>query len=151
MGASAIALLAAVAAGASYIWTQRHADGEIAELAPLDPSCDIQQGTCQAVFTDGGRMTLSILPRPIQAMKPLDIRVTTEGIDAHSVEVDFRGLGMNMGYNRPRLETQGEGQHAGSGMLAICVSERMSWEATVLARTDQGIMAAPFRFDTIRP
>ena len=65
--------------------------------------------------------------------------------------MDFRGLGMNMGYNRPRLQGDAEGQYSGSGMLAICVMERMPWEATVLVTTDDGVMAAPFRFETIRP
>ncbi len=151
MVVSITALVAAIAAAAVYIWTQSDAGSEIAELAPLDSSCDIQQGTCQAVFPSGGRVALSITPRPIQAMKPLEIQVTTEGIKAQVVEVDFRGLGMNMGYNRPRLDKQAEGQFSGSGMLAICVMDRMPWEATVLATTDEGILAAPFRFDTVRP
>ena len=151
MGASAIALVAAAAAAGLYIWSQSNTGSEIAEFATLDPSCDIQQGSCQAVFPGGGRVTLSIVPRPIQAMKPLEIEVVTDGLDALAVEVDFRGLGMNMGYNRPRLEKQAEGRYAGTGMLAICVMDRMAWEATVLATTDDGIMAAPFRFDTFRP
>ncbi len=151
MGASAFALLVAAGAAALYIWSQSGAGNEIAEFAPIDPSCDIQQARCQAVFPSGGRVTLSILPRPIEALKPLEIQVTTEGLEARAVEVDFRGLGMNMGYNRPQLEKQAVGRYTGSGMLAICLSERMSWEATVLATTDKGVMAAPFRFDTIRP
>ncbi len=84
-------------------------------------------------------------------MKPLEVQVTTEGNDAQVVEADFRGLGMNKGYNRPRLDKQAEGQFSGSGMLAICVMDRMPWEATVLATTDEGILAAPLRFDTVRP
>lgn len=150
MGASSAALVAAVAVAAIHIWSQMTGDSEITASAPLDPSCDIQQETCHALFPDGSRMTLSISPRPIQALKPLEIQVTTEGLDPQAVEVDFRGLGMNMGFNRPHLEKQAEGHYSGSGMLAICVTDRMSWEATVLARTDDGVMAAPFRFDTIR-
>ena len=150
MGASAVALVAAIAVAGIHIWSQMTGDGEITATAPLDPSCDIQTGACEALFPDGSRVSLSISPRPIQALKPLEIQVTTEGLDAQAVEVDFRGLGMNMGYNRPRLQKEAAGQYSGSGMLAICVMERMSWEATVLARTDDGVMAAPFRFDTVR-
>ncbi len=150
MGASAVALVAAVAVTAIHRWSQLAGDSEIAVMAPLDPACDIQAGTCEALFPNGSRVSLSISPRPIQALKPLEIQVTTEGLDAQAVEVDFRGLGMNMGYNRPRLMKEAEGRYSGSGMLAICVMERMAWEATVLARTDDGVMAAPFRFDTLR-
>ena len=150
MGASAVALVAAVAVAAIHIRSRMTGDSEITAIAPLDPSCDIQTETCEGLFPDGSRLRLSISPRPIQALKPLEIQVTTQGIDAQAVEVDFRGLGMNMGYNRPRLMKDAEGQYSGSGMLAICVMKRMAWEATVLARTDDGVMAAPFRFDTLR-
>ena len=150
MSASVVALMAAVAVAAVQIWSRMTGDSEITAMAPLDPSCDIQTGPCEALFPDGSRVSLSISPRPIQALKPLEIQVTTRGMDAQAVEVDFRGLGMNMGYNRPRLQKEADGQYSGSGMLAICVMERMAWEATVLARTDEGVMAAPFRFDTLR-
>ncbi len=45
MATSVTALVAAIAAAAVYIWTQSDAGSEIAEFAPLDSSCDIQQGT----------------------------------------------------------------------------------------------------------
>jgi hypothetical protein len=57
---------------------------------------------------------------------------------------------MNMGYNRPKLEPADEGRFSGTGVLSVCVLDRMTWEATVLASTDRGIMAAPFRFETMR-
>ena len=151
LGASAIAILAAATIAGVYIWNQMDSAGKIAAFAPLDASCDIQQGPCQAVFPDGGRISLSIDPRPIQGLQPLQIQVTTEGLDAQEVSVDFRGLGMSMGYNRPHLKKKAEGQFSGSGMLSVCVLQRMTWEATVLAKADHGVMAAPFRFETVRP
>jgi hypothetical protein len=151
LAASAIAVLAATTVAGTYIWNRINTDSGITAIAPLDPACDIQQGPCQARFADGSRISLSIVPRPIQALQPLQIRVTTEGLDAQEVAVDFQGLGMNMGYNRPRLKKEAEGQFSGSGMLSTCILERMSWEATVLAKADEGVMAAPFRFETIRP
>ena len=151
LSASAIAVLAGATVGGTYLWNRINPDGEIAATAAPDPSCDIQQGPCQARFPDGSRITLSIAPQPFRALQPLEIRVTTEGLDARDVAVDFRGLGMNMGYNRPRLKKEAEGRFSGSGMLSTCVLERMTWEATVLANVDEAVMAAPFRFETIRP
>ncbi len=145
---AAIVLTAIVAAAVMKVWSQHHRT--IAVIAPLDPSCDLQQGPCPAVFTDGSRIILSILPQPIKGVTPLQLEVRTEGLDARSVEVDFRGLGMHMGYNRPRLERDSKGHYSGSGMLSVCVLDQMLWEATVLADTDGGIMAAPFRFTTTR-
>ncbi len=148
MSASAIVLAAIITVVVLGIRSQH--DRAIAAIAPLDPSCDLQQGPCPAVFPDGSRITLSILPQPVKGVTPLQLEVWTEGLDAHSVEVDFRGLGMNMGYNRPRLERESKGRYSGSGMLSVCVLDRMFWEATVLADTHRGIMAAPFRFATTR-
>ncbi len=151
IGISAIVVLAASVAGAIHIWKQSHTDSEIAAIAPLDPSCDLQQNACQGVFADGSRITLSINPRPFQPLRPLRIQVRAQGMDPQTVEVDFSGLGMYMGYNRPRLQKESPGQYSGPGMLASCALERMVWEATVLATTDEGVMAAPFRFETFRP
>jgi hypothetical protein len=151
IGASAAVLLTAVTAAALYLWNQTGIDNGITAVAAVDPTCDLQQGACQARFADGGRITLTLLPRPVQGLHPIRIQVLTEGIDARAMEVDFRGQGMNMGFNRPRLKLESAGRYAGSGMLSACILERMSWEATVLARTDQGLLAAPFVFETLKP
>jgi len=148
---SILFLLTVLVAGAIYLWRLSSINGDIIATAPLDSSCDLQQGACQVSFQGGGRVKLSITPRPIQGLKPLQLRVQTEGVDAQAVEVDFRGLGMNMGYNRPRLDKESAGEYAGMGVLSACILERMSWEATVLLRTAEGVMAAPFQFETIRP
>jgi hypothetical protein len=151
IGLSAIVVLAAIVVGGNYIWKQNYSNGEIVAVAPLDSSCDLQKNPCQRVFPDGSRITLSILPRPFQPLQPLQIQVLAEGMDPRSVEVDFTGLGMYMGYNRPQLTRKSPGTYAGSGMLASCAIKRMAWEATVLAKTDEGVMAAPFRFEILNP
>jgi hypothetical protein len=65
-----------------------------------------------------------------------------------SVTVDFRGVNMNMGYNRPQLKAVAPGQYAGTWVLASCGLERMVWEATVLIETSKIKMAAPFPLET---
>ena len=123
-------------------------DSDIKTTAALNTSCDLHHGPCQSVFLGGGKVTLSIEPRPIAALKPLHIRVLTEDIDASSVAVDFRGVNMNMGYNRPQLKQAGPGQYTGTWVLASCGLERMVWEATVIIETAKTKMAAPFRLET---
>lgn len=137
-----------VAAYAFQIW--RKPDSGIAVVASHDPSCDIQDGACEGQFPDGSRIVLSIQPRPIEGLKPLQLEVELEGLEANSVEVDFRGLGMYMGYNRARLQQVTTGHYSGEGTLSVCTLKRMLWEATVLVNTDEGIMAAPFQFATVR-
>ncbi len=148
MSASVIVLTAIATVAVIAVWNRQ--DMTIAATSPLDPTCDLQQGPCPAVFPDGRRITLSILPRPVKGVTPLRLEVRTEGLDARSVEVDFRGLGMNMGHNRPRLKRDSKDRYSGPGMLSVCILERMFWEATVLADTDRGVIAAPFRFTTTR-
>ncbi|HEC15431.1 MAG TPA: hypothetical protein ENI99_02505 [Sedimenticola sp.] len=148
MTATTVVLIAVIAIAGLQIW--RQTPGDIAMIAPLDASCDLQKEPCEAVFPDGGRLVFSISPRPIEGLRTLQLQVQAQGLDVRSVEVDFRGVGMNMGFNRPRLERQSAGRYAGSGVLSVCIMERMTWEATVLAGTDKGILAAPFRFETLR-
>jgi hypothetical protein len=151
VGATSVILLGIVAIAVRYLWMQSISEDGVIAAAPLDPACDIQQGGCRAVFPDGSGIDLSIAPRPIRGLKPLEIEVITHGFNPHAVEVDFRGVGMNMGFNRPQLKRVEDGHYSGAGMLSVCVLERMTWEATVLVRTDAGIYTAPFRFETLRP
>lgn len=117
--------------------------------APLDPACNLQREPCQSVFPNGARVSLSIEPRPIPVLRPLQIRVQTEGIDVQKVQVDFRGVDMDMGYNRPQLKAEAAGHYTGTWVLGSCGLERMVWEATVLLETAEGKLAAPFRLETL--
>jgi hypothetical protein len=122
------------------------------EMAPLDPTCDLRKGPCVSKLAGGGEISLSIEPRSLPVVQPLELSVQAHGLQAAGVEVDFRGVGMNMGFNRPRLEPAGSpGLFEGAAMLPVCLRERMTWEAKVLVETPDGLVAAPFRFDTVKP
>ncbi|MFA4968208.1 MAG: hypothetical protein WC540_01140 [Sulfuritalea sp.] len=113
-----------------------------------EPACDLQRQACSAVLPQGGRLDLSITPRPIPLLQTLRIEVTVSGVEAKRVEVDFAGASMNMGFNRSQLTTTGRGSHAGETSLPVCVSGGMTWVATVMVETDRQRIAVPFRFDT---
>jgi hypothetical protein len=122
---------------------------EVVATAPLDPSCDLRSGPCTAQLPDGGRVSFGLEPRTIRPMTPLHIVVDLDGLEAHAAEVDFAGTDMNMGYNRATLERTATGRFEGQATLPACVRHRMGWEAKVLLHTDAGILAAPFRFETV--
>jgi hypothetical protein len=124
---------------------------EVSVTAVLDPDCDLRAGACSSVLSDGARVSLSIEPRDLPVVKPLSLTVTVEGLQPQRVEVDFSGVDMNMGLNRAVLESRGEGLFHGKGMLPVCVSEAMEWEAKVLLHTRKGLVVAPYRFITVRP
>ncbi|MEJ2361565.1 MAG: hypothetical protein P8Z75_09080 [Gammaproteobacteria bacterium] len=121
-------------------------DSKTGIIARVDRNCNLQQGPCQAVFPNGDKVTLSISPRPIEERKQLHITVHTQGINAKSVYVDFRGQNMYMGYNRPKLKSVGPGQFAGTWVLASCglFVEHMEWQTVVLIQTAKQRMSAPF-------
>jgi len=116
-------------------------------IAP-PPGCDLHAAACHAALPDGGQVVLSITPRPIPVVKPLQLEVTVEGIQADRVQVDFAGVEMNMGYNRPTLASIGPGRFAASATLPVCVTGRMIWQATVLLESGRRRLAIPFRFES---
>lgn len=109
--------------------------------------CDLQSGACSATLPAGGRLIFALTPQPIPVTAPLEMVVLLDGISADQVAVDFAGVSMNMGYNRPVLAPVGPGRFAGQTTLPVCVTGRMTWQATVLIETGRMRIAVPFRFE----
>jgi hypothetical protein len=123
---------------------------ESVEQAALDPNCDLRAGPCTSTLPSGGKVSFGIEPREIPLVKPLQLKVTVEGREVKNAEIDFVGVDMNMGYNRPKLAAQGGGAFTGDGILPVCVRDAMEWEARVMLNTDSGLVSAPFRFITVK-
>ncbi|MBP6036235.1 MAG: hypothetical protein KA603_08895 [Azonexus sp.] len=114
--------------------------------ATPDPACDLHRKPCSAELPGGGRVELSLVPRPIPMVKPLRLEVAVQGRRVSAAEVDFAGVSMNMGLNRPRLIAGEEGHFSGQATLPVCVTGTMDWQATVLLETERERIAVPFRF-----
>lgn len=112
-----------------------------------DAGCDLHVGPCTASLPQGGRLRFSLSPRPIPVTAPLEMRVELEGHEAERVAIDFAGVSMNMGFNRPALAHVGPGLFVGQATLPVCVTGRMTWQATVLVEDGRTRLAVPFRFD----
>ncbi|MDP2795800.1 MAG: hypothetical protein Q8O25_17225 [Sulfurisoma sp.] len=117
--------------------------------ATVEPGCDLHKRACAARLPDGGRIELSIVPRPIPTIAPLQVEVKTSGMEAGKVEIDFAGVDMNMGYNRPELAAAGPGVFRAEALLPVCVTGKMAWAATVIVETGRNRIAAPFRFNSV--
>jgi hypothetical protein len=142
-------LFAALAAAALHVaWPLLNP--QVVATAPLDPQCDLRAGACTARLPDGAAVRLELDPKTLPLLEPLRIAVEVEGLRALGVEVDFAGVDMNMGYNRPALAAEDAGRFVGTTVLPVCVRHRMDWEARVLVRTPAGLVAAPFRFATFK-
>ncbi len=121
------------------------------QTAHPDLRCKLSREACGARLPNGAVVRLEIQPLGIPLAKPLLLKVTTDGLTADRVEVDFSGVDMDMGYNRVTLERRHERSFKGPAMLPVCVRASMTWEAKVLLHTPQGLIMAPFRFDTFQP
>lgn len=145
-----LGLLAVLLAGVVAEKLLPSGEQAVALTLPLDKSCDLQQRDCSSSLPGAVRVTLSIAPRPIPVLRPLKLAVTVQGATAKKVEVDFAGVDMKMGYNRPLLETDGSGHFVGETTLPICSVSSMAWRATVLVEVDGKLVAVPFEFVTSR-
>ncbi len=139
-------LAAVVALGGAGYWLAPLLVPKTDVTLPLS-ACNLNAGPCTIALPGGGAVDVAIDPRPIPALKPLRVLAVASGARIDRIEVDFAGVDMKMGYNRPQLENLGEGRFAGQGNLPVCISGRMPWEATVLIETGRTVIAAPFRFD----
>ena len=116
-----------------------------------DPACNLQRQACAAALPSGGSVELSMGTRPIPMVKPFEVQVTTNGVAPTRVEVDFAGIDMNMGVNRPQLAARGDGRFAGAVTLPVCITGAMDWQATVLIETGGERIAIPYRFGSRGP
>jgi hypothetical protein len=111
----------------------------------------VTRAACTVRFADGGTVTLDIRPRGIPTVQPLAIDVRLAGLPApERVELDLAGVDMDMGFNRVPLRPAAAEPTRWTG-TPVCVRARMTWEARVLLHLPDGILAAPFRFDTLQP
>ncbi|TXT30032.1 MAG: hypothetical protein FD131_2042 [Rhodocyclaceae bacterium] len=113
-----------------------------------DPVCNLQREACTVKLPAGGNVTLTMGTRPIPLVKPFEVQVAASGFSPARVEVDFSGIEMNMGYNRPELAARGTGSYAAEVTLPVCITGSMDWQATVLIETGSERVAIPYRFST---
>ncbi|WP_306607511.1 hypothetical protein [Azonexus sp.] len=116
-------------------------------IAP-DPSCNVQQQACSVALPGGGSLVFSVNTQPIPLVKPFEVKVEVRGSSAKNVAIDFAGVDMEMGFNRPQLAERSAGIFIGEATLPVCVTGHMTWQATVLLETSDARIAVPFRFVT---
>ena len=113
-----------------------------------DPVCNLQREACSVALPSGGKVQFAMGTRPVTLVKPFEVQVTTSGFSPTRVEVDFAGIDMNMGLNRPQLAARGAGSYTAEVTLPVCITGSMDWQATVLIETGGERVAIPYRFST---
>lgn len=115
-----------------------------------ESDCNLQLGPCQFTDPQIGTMQITITPQPILANQKLNIKVTYEKDLIKDMKIDFYGINMNMGYNRPTLQKTGD-HFSGMGALPICTVKKMLWSITVLYTVEQKTYGKKFSLETKNP
>lgn len=115
-----------------------------------EAACDLHRQACSVALPAGGSVELAMGSRPIPMVKPFEVVVAASGFTPERVEVDFSGIDMNMGLNRPQLTRRGDGKFVAEATLPVCITGGMDWQATVLIETGSQRIAIPYRFSTGR-
>ncbi|MBS1158674.1 MAG: hypothetical protein H6R15_1093 [Proteobacteria bacterium] len=110
-----------------------------------EAACDLNHQACAANLPGGGRVELSSSVRPVPMVKPFQVQVTVSGLTPARVEVDFAGIDMQMGLNRPLLQDQGGGRYVAEVSLPVCITGQMDWQVTVLIESGNQRIAIPYR------
>jgi hypothetical protein len=108
-------------------------------------ACDVGKAPC-AADTALGRIELELTPRPIPAMQPLMVTVSS-GEPLDEVRVHLSGRDMDMGPNQTRLSSPGPLRWQGSAMIPVCLTGRMRWEATLQIRRGDRKESVRFGFE----
>ncbi|HEA26563.1 MAG TPA: hypothetical protein ENH92_05510 [Ectothiorhodospiraceae bacterium] len=123
---------------------------EIIERALLNPECQTAGFPCKVKLKGGGSVQLTISPQPVEVMKPLEVRIKLNQVTAKRVSAQFNGVGMNMGMNRYIFNEESNGTFLATVTLPVCIRNRMEWDAEIHLETKQGIIIAPYKFETIK-
>ncbi len=127
-----------------------HQNQDIIERTALNPECQKNQFPCLVQLKSGGSIQFTISPQPVEVMKPFTVHIKLKQIEAKRVIAQFNGVGMNMGMNRYVFTKALDGNFIATVTLPVCIRDRMEWDAELYLETDQGIIIATYRFETIK-
>ena len=115
------------------------------QVVQPDPGCNLHRQACTVDLPQGGKIVLTMGTRPVPLIKPFSLRVDVQGFVADQIEVDFAGVDMNMGLNRPVLKPEADGGYVAQTSLPVCITGGMDWQVTVLLDRGRERLAIPFR------
>ncbi|MEY4591957.1 MAG: hypothetical protein RIR18_852 [Pseudomonadota bacterium] len=114
-----------------------------------DPGCNLQQQTCTVTLSDGTKVALTMGTQPVPMITPFIVSVKADGFVPKRLEVDFTGVDMNMGLNRPTLVLQTDGAYSTEASLPVCISGQMDWLVTLFVERGRLRTAIPFRLTSV--
>ena len=120
--------------------------------ATVEPGCDLHRRACAARLPDGGRIELSITPRPIPMVDAAAGRGEDQRHGSGQGRSRFRRRRHEHGLQPPRTGRRRllqPGLFRAEAMLPVCVTGKMAWAATVLVEAGRSRIAVPFHFNSV--
>ncbi len=129
---------------------RKDATSETVTLIENNTQCDLQADSCDLEFPAGEKIRLEITPRPIFANQKQKAILTLRNAIWKIDSIDFSGVNMEMGFNRPKFKKVSQNEYHAEFILEACTSNQIKWQALILV--DEGItqkLGIPFYF-TVR-
>jgi hypothetical protein len=111
--------------------------------------CNLHQEVCSFNVPNLGTGKFSLMPRPIRMNQNLQAMVKTDFSEQVEMWVDFMGVDVYMGYNRPKLNGF-QNHYEGQVFLPTCTAKHMTWKATILVKHKDKTYGYSYQFLTER-
>lgn len=142
----------AVVAMLAFAWTVQNQTSLETISLPIVKNCKLQTTPCRIRLPFGEQLTFEITPKNPTAIQTLDLDVYLEKTKPTSVNVNFNGKTMNMGFLdyklKPQLDTENTNHFSGKGGLSVCIFGKMEWIVTVNLLINNTLYKVPFELDT---
>ncbi|WP_127475754.1 hypothetical protein [Sulfurivermis fontis] len=114
---------------------------------PAPSDCALHERTCAAAWSSG-RLYLTLGPRPLRCLVPLQVEMQLAGARPEAVEVDFQAVDVTEAFHRAVLRPVGERLYAGEAVLPLCSTGRVHWQAQGVIDYGGRRVVAAFLFET---
>jgi len=120
-------------------------------------ACDLNVASCVLSMANDQRITLSIDPKPIPLLQPLQLEARLAGFTTppEQIQLVVEGMNMYMGYQRTWLKPTTPAMQAnaifqGTLQIPTCEEQAMRWKVTLLFPPESAIPPAVFFMNTLR-
>ncbi len=111
--------------------------------------CNLQEKPCTVLMPYGKEITFELSPRPVIMNQRIYTIVDANKHSLDTIQLDLKGIEMDMGYNRPILKDV-ENKHLFKQQIYMpaCTSDYMHWQLTYLINFQQKEYSVVFKIKT---
>ena len=141
---AAIVIFPAISTFWSDFNSAKKNSAEIKTVENFKAECDLRR-ECR-IESSEGVIVLDIVPDNLPVMKPLEIALTLEGLEAERVSMQFQGRDMAMNLAPFQLFPQDSGHvYGGTGYISYCTIEKdMVWLAKLEIEAEESLITVIF-------